>query len=147
MTWLIIKFYRQQPPTRVTSRDQIWAVSFYTCMSYYIYCDIFSDLSQKIMENCISEDDMEYFKLQDDTSLVQKSFFDLWKSVIWYKKDTLLHNNLIFTSKHPILKLWIQISASNPSTFTVRKCYKLEWRVEIFHQNKQSEYLNVYSEL
>ena len=73
------------------------------------------------MENCISEDDLEYFKLQDDTSLVQKSFFDLWKSVIWYKKDTLLHNNLIFTSKHPILKLWIQIPASNPSTFYSKK--------------------------
>merc|ERR1719483_477196 len=35
------------------------------------------NLSQKIMENCISEDDLEYFKLQDDTYLVQKSFFDL----------------------------------------------------------------------
>ena len=39
---------------------------------------VLGDLSQKILENCISEDDMEYFRLQDDTSLMQKTFFDLW---------------------------------------------------------------------
>merc|ERR1712004_964391 len=38
---------------------------------------VLGDLSQKILENCISEDDMEYFRLQDDTSLMQKTFFDL----------------------------------------------------------------------
>ena len=36
-----------------------------------------SDLSSKILENCISEDDLQYFKLQDDTPLVQKHFFEL----------------------------------------------------------------------
>ena len=38
---------------------------------------VLGDLSQKILDNCISEDDMEYFRLQDDTSLMQKTFFDL----------------------------------------------------------------------
>ena len=41
---------------------------------------VLGDLSQKILDNCISEDDMEYFRLQDDTSLMQKTFFDLWGS-------------------------------------------------------------------
>ena len=38
---------------------------------------VFADLSQKILDNCISEDDLQYFRLQDDTHLVQKTFFDL----------------------------------------------------------------------
>merc|ERR1712083_4541 len=36
-----------------------------------------SDLSSKVLENCISEDDLQYFSLHDDTSLVQKHFFEL----------------------------------------------------------------------
>jgi hypothetical protein len=38
---------------------------------------LFSDLCQKIIDNCVSEDDFEYFHLQDDTSRIQKTFFDL----------------------------------------------------------------------
>lgn len=38
---------------------------------------VYRDLCQKIVENCISEDDLHYFHLQDDTSKVQKHFFDL----------------------------------------------------------------------
>ena len=38
---------------------------------------VFADLSSKILENCISDDDLQYFRLQDDTSMVQKTFFDL----------------------------------------------------------------------
>ena len=38
---------------------------------------VFKDLCQKIVENCLSEDDLEYFRLQDDSSKIQKTFFDL----------------------------------------------------------------------
>ena len=54
---------------------------------------VFSNLSQKIVENCISEDDFHYFQLQDDTHKVQKTFFDLWSAaryvtglVIFYQR-------------------------------------------------------------
>ena len=38
---------------------------------------VFKDLCQKIVDNCISEDDFNYFHLQDDSAKIQKTFFDL----------------------------------------------------------------------
>ena len=38
---------------------------------------VFKDLCQKIIENCLSDDDLNYFHLQDDSSKIQKTFFDL----------------------------------------------------------------------
>ena len=38
---------------------------------------VFKDLCQKIVDNCVSEDDFSYFHLQDDSAKIQKTFFDL----------------------------------------------------------------------
>lgn len=38
---------------------------------------VFRDLGQKIHDCCISEDDLVYFNLQDDTFNVHKTYFDL----------------------------------------------------------------------
>lgn len=38
---------------------------------------VLGDLLDKIHNNFVSEDDLEYFNLQDDTELVEKFYFDL----------------------------------------------------------------------
>ena len=38
---------------------------------------VFSDLSKKILESCISEDDLIYFNGQDDSNLMSRQYFDV----------------------------------------------------------------------
>ena len=38
---------------------------------------VFKDLTRKILESCMSEDDLIYFSGMDDSSIMDKNYFDI----------------------------------------------------------------------
>ena len=49
----------------------------HTCATNSVEKKVFKDLTRKILESCMSEDDLIYFSGMDDSSIMDKNYFDI----------------------------------------------------------------------